>query len=841
MKTINDNNPTLTAPGFLPQHAQHLAQWLSNRMKAAKEDKEAKGSDWAYLPVMNDFINFLNSDENVKGAVINMISEGKEVHAKYEPQDPYYIDSLDDLLTIMNFQIILAPIFAPNVPHTAFPFSGIFVYMMFTNAGSAVFSYPPFNAALKNVLDFWCNYLDSPASLDVVVTTPGGWLSPESVVKNDLDIFVTEEQKIADPIHWGFKSFNDFFHRNVIPKYRPIAGVGDRSVVVSANDGTVNRLAHNLKESTIINIKSQPYSLSNMLDGSPYMHRFIGGDVLQSFLSGNNYHRWHAPISGILREMRVIPAYMFSELLAEGFDSSAGTLSQEYEANVNTRAIVIIESPSPGIGAVCVMPIGITEISSIKFNSKFLRPDGTPNIGMHVNKGDILGRFSYGGSSLCLIFQPGAIVDFDVQNPVNPSDGQPIKVNAKIATANDALVFKNKRDISNSFKALLTSNKSLSELLVQSLVAARNNASGESPTKLNPFLFQALDWPVTTAEYDAFLMKFWVWKPQQTDNEAWKNPSTGNAQEVYDRLCHFYYLIDQPVGEGGATVVQSIPEFADFLVAYANQWGTFLNTPESFNDEILTSFETLSPKFRVQDSMVNGKPNNPSGWLTWNQFFARELNPGLRPIASPDDNKVIVSPADCTYRNHFAIEEDSSIEEIIIKKTGKHANINTLLKGSKYADSFGGGTFVHYFLGPYSYHRFHTPVAGKIEECYAIQGYTYLEVNLKDGQFDAPDNAENGYEFAQARGVITVDTTNSPYGDVGVVAIIPVGMCQVSSVNMIATPGATVGKGEEFGYFLFGGSDIIMLFQKGVDPKIATNDAYRHYGTDISLTDPNED
>ena len=278
------------------------------------------------------------------------------------------------------------------------------------------------------------------------------------------------------------------------------------------------------------------------------------------------------------------------------------------------------------------------------------------------------------------------------------------------------------------------------------------------------------------------------------------------------------------------------------MVDFANAWGSFLDTPASFNSEVLQSF-IATPEFRVQDSMIDNKPNQPGGWNTFNEFFSRKLNSGLRPIASPNNNKIITMPADCTYRMQYAISSTSTIPEVVIKKSHQFASIPELLKDSKYANSFANGTFVHYFLGPYSYHRFHTPVAGNLKECYAVKGLTYLEVNLKDGQFDAPDNSAgdsepsnnsgNGYEFTQARGVVTIDTTNSPYGDMGIVAVIPVGMCQVSSVNMKRRPGP-VKKGDEFGYFLFGGSDIILLFQEGKAPPIDVSDTYRYYGTDIN-------
>jgi phosphatidylserine decarboxylase len=228
------------------------------------------------------------------------------------------------------------------------------------------------------------------------------------------------------------------------------------------------------------------------------------------------------------------------------------------------------------------------------------------------------------------------------------------------------------------------------------------------------------------------------------------------------------------------------------------------------------------------------RPNSPSGWLTWNQMFSRELNPGLRPVDDPLKNTVITAPADCTYRAKYCIDANSLLPECVqIKRTGKYASITDLLKGSQYAKAFANGTFMHFFLGPYSYHRFHTPVSGIIKECYPIMGGAYLDVKLsKEGQFDAPDNSEDGFEFTQARGVVTIDTTNSPFGDVGIVAVVPIGMALVNSVTMIATPGVDMPKGTEFGYFQFGGSDIILLFQEGVDPeliKCITQDKSTYY------------
>jgi len=198
--------------------------------------------------------------------------------------------------------------------------------------------------------------------------------------------------------------------------------------VISANDGKVYAIAHDVREQQRFWIKGQPYSLRDMLAGSAYLDRFIGGSVFQSFLSGANYHRWRSPIDGTVRSAAVIEGLMFSDTESAGPDPTAGTYSQGYETSVNTRGLVFIESDDPKIGLVCVMPVGITEISSITMMVRR---------GDRVKKGDELGLFSYGGSSMALVFQPGAIQRFTVPDNTsgNPDDGPPINVNAEIVIA----------------------------------------------------------------------------------------------------------------------------------------------------------------------------------------------------------------------------------------------------------------------------------------------------------------------------------------------------------------------------------------------------------------------
>jgi phosphatidylserine decarboxylase len=275
------------------------------------------------------------------------------------------------------------------------------------------------------VLNEWCRFLDSYESTYVLNTGKNGWLSPPAAKMNKLYEFVIPDKSAK---HWGWDSFNAYFHREIQAKARPIDAPDDPKIIVSSNDGTVYKIARNVKRTDKFWLKSQPYSLVNVLNNTKYVDRFVGGDVFQSFLSGADYHRWRAPIAGTVRYAQVVGGLMFSDAEAAGYDPTAATYSQGYEASVNVRGLVFIESDDPVIGMVCVIPIGITEISSITIGVKK---------GDRVKKGDELGYFSYGGSTMALVFQPGAIKRFTVKaKPNDPDNGPPIYVNAKIAIAN---------------------------------------------------------------------------------------------------------------------------------------------------------------------------------------------------------------------------------------------------------------------------------------------------------------------------------------------------------------------------------------------------------------------
>ncbi len=385
------------------------------------------------------------------------------------------------------------------------------------------------------------------------------------------------------------------------------------------------------------------------------------------------------------------------------------------------------------------------------------------------------------------------------------------------------------KSIVNELKVLLNENIEMKAALLVSLnvanVSAKKNLNSELYKAINTE-FKGNGWPVTIEAYYDYLDLYVRLIPNESNDpmypNAWKSNGKQNGynQKVYDLLCQFYWLIDQKIPDTNISM-QSFDSFAKWLVGFAKAWGTFLNTDASLTRESLHSFK--------YDPMYNFPlySDNEESWKTFNNFFYREFNNAamltritpLRPIAEPKNNETIVSPADCTYKQYYAIDtngnvldEDGLETNVSLKKTHAIGTVQELLDDSEFSSDFYGGTFVHYFLSPFDYHRFHTPVSGKILEIKPVQGKVYLDVNLtEDGQWDAPDNANDGYEFTQARGIVIIDAGSV----VGKVAVIPIGMCQVSGVDMYEKlKGNHAVKGQEFGKFRFGGSDIIMLFEK---------------------------
>jgi len=391
-----------------------LAAWTNG----AEIKEEVKADTVELKPVIKEFKALIDSDPTVRMYFTQMIDQVPGYY-KHNLRPDIYINSIDQMLYLVNNAIDKAPVY-DETDLVGFPINAIFNWTMGVPAGFSAFRNEKVNSILKKILDEYGSFLDSPASLSVLNDSPAGWKSKSAMEKLNMDQY----QYDPDDAHWGFKSWNDFFTRKLKPGVRPIAEPNNNKVIVSACDSNVYNIQHNVKKVDWFWVKSQPYSLNDMLNNDEsVIDQFVGGDVYQAFLSATKYHRWHSPVTGTIKKAYIKQGTYYSGTESQGMDPGSPNFSQGYIAHVATRAIIYIEADDPQIGLIVVMPIGMAEVSSCVILDK-IKP------GHRIRKGEELGYFQYGGSTYCLLFRPGVIKRFAVQ------EGNDVKMGQTIAIAN---------------------------------------------------------------------------------------------------------------------------------------------------------------------------------------------------------------------------------------------------------------------------------------------------------------------------------------------------------------------------------------------------------------------
>lgn len=199
-----------------------------------------------------------------------------------------------------------------------------------------------------------------------------------------------------------------------------------------------------------------------------------------------------------------------------------------------------------------------------------------------------------------------------------------------------------------------------------------------------------------------------------------------------------------------------------------------------------------------------------SHYRSFNDFFIRKLKSGQRPF-EPDPD-VFCSPADAKLLVYPSLKDEQELE---IK--GASFTLSALLGSKVDPQPYYGGSAVIARLAPYDYHRFHFPDSGLVHQTHAIRGQ-YHSVN-PIALARVPDvycrNQRSVTEFAA--------------DNFGRIAYVEVGALTVASIVQTAAPGA-VARGEEKGYFQFGGSTIVLLFEPNkiaFDPDLIRDSADR--------------
>lgn len=204
----------------------------------------------------------------------------------------------------------------------------------------------------------------------------------------------------------------------------------------------------------------------------------------------------------------------------------------------------------------------------------------------------------------------------------------------------------------------------------------------------------------------------------------------------------------------------------------------------------------------------------PHDFLTFNDFFTRELAPGARPIDTEVD--AIISPVDGTVSVAAAIDNDC-----IFQAKGVDYTLGDLLAADlDRANAFRSGQFATIYLAPYNYHRVHMPVAGRLVAAHYVPGDLF-SVNA------ATVSRVAGLFHRNERLNLHFDTSFGP------LAVILVGALNVGSITTpwtgeirprkrgvvenldLGNVPRNVEKGDLLGWFNMGSTVIVLLPQAG--------------------------
>ena len=403
---------------WLPSDHAFLARWLEAMIHRTHAEPRP------LHPAIAHFRDLIESDAAIF-MLFNQMFEQVPRRPPYDkdPTGKPQVRDYQHMLQLLNTILTHAPAF-DRTGLVGCPINTIFDWSMGTAAGMAAFLDARVNAELKKVLNAWGRFLASSDSTYVLSDHPHkGWFGADA--RRAMPDFEREFKCNPEEPHHGYRSWDDFFTRGLRAGVRPVACPDDDAVIANACESAPYRIARQVSYRDRFWIKAQPYSIVHMLANDALAPLFTGATVYQAYLSPLCYHRWHSPVSGTITKAYVKDGSYFAEAASHGFDPAGPNDSQSYITEVATRALIFIEADNPDIGLMCLLAVGMAEVSSCEI---------TVYEGQRVRKGDELGMFHYGGSTHCLIFRPGVKLEFDHHAQKPGLHAANIHVNARIAT-----------------------------------------------------------------------------------------------------------------------------------------------------------------------------------------------------------------------------------------------------------------------------------------------------------------------------------------------------------------------------------------------------------------------
>lgn len=289
-------------------------------------------------------------------------------------------------------------------------------------------------------------------------------------------------------------------------------------------------------------------------------------------------------------------------------------------------------------------------------------------------------------------------------------------------------------------------------------------------------------------------------------------------------------ILDWPMATAAGYVFFMNEKVNKKIKAILDYWGKYLQSEDSVSALNTSSTGWLCPlalesmsKAAYGDNFLelfdckSDKIEEKYGFKSWDEFFTRTFKEGVRPVAEPGNNDVIANACESAP---YRLEKNVPLKAKFWIK-GQPYSLQDMMDNDELAQQFADGTVYQAFLSALSYHRWHSPVSGKIVKAYNVYGSYYSEnyyegFHSKDGKADpsAPNDSQAYITEVASRAIIFIEADNPK---IGLMCFIAVGMAEVSSNEITVKEGQHVEKGGQLGMFHFGGSTHCLIFRKGVE------------------------
>lgn len=304
-------------------------------------------------------------------------------------------------------------------------------------------------------------------------------------------------------------------------------------------------------------------------------------------------------------------------------------------------------------------------------------------------------------------------------------------------------------------------------------------------------------------------------------------------------------ILDWAMGTQGGYMAFTHPVVNQKLKVILNEWKKFLEKKKSQyvlvdgpidqpQPDYATPLGWLSPEaFEAIAKMdpFRGEGDNPYdakanfiynyeckpdkeyfGYHSWDDFFTRKFNDGIREVSKEDKHIDVIVNA-CESAPYNCVSDAKMKDKFWMK--GQPYSLIDIMDHHPLADEFGDNSTVYQaFLCAKTYHRWNSPVDGKVVAIKNVDGTYYSEAPVAGYDPSGPNDSQGYIAEVAARALIFIESDNPK---IGLMCFVAIGMAEVSSCEIMVTEGQQISKGEGIGTFHFGGSTHCLIFRPGVD------------------------